>query len=782
MSFCNLASTQCQAFNKNSRKEKMKRNTRSGSVLLAGLLLLGVAYSCAPSLDTDYASYVNPFIGTGGHGHTYPGVIVPNGMIQPGPDTRIYEWDACSGYYYADSTINGFSHTHLSGTGCGDYGDILLMPTTGIQDYYPTGKASQQMAYASAFSHTKEIAQPGYYSVFLDRYKVKAEITATKRVAIHRYTFPKTDKAGFILDLDYSLQRQKNEDMELEVISDTEIRGRKKTVYWAFDQYINFYAKFSKPFTYTLITDSVALDKGGELLPTAKVLLNFQTKENEQVLVKVGISAVDMDGARRNVETEIPEWNFDAIQRNARAEWNKYLSKIAIDTKDENQKSIFYTALYHTGMQPNLFSDVDGRYLGMDLKPHQGNISDPVYTVFSLWDTFRAYHPLMTIIDPELNEAFVRSLISKQREGGIFPMWELAANYTGTMIGYHAASVIADAYVKGYRNYNIKEAYKACLRAAEYDTTGILCPALVLPHLMPPAKYWKNKIGYIPCDKDNESVAKALEYAYDDWCISILAEAMGDNNNEEKYAAFAKAYKVYYDSSIRFMRGLDSKGQWRTPFNPRSSNHRNDDYCEGNAWQWSWFAPHDVDGLVNLMGGRKAFVSKLDSLFTVSSELEGKQVSVDISGMIGQYAHGNEPSHHITHLYNYVGQPYKTQALVDSVLNTLYSNAPDGLSGNEDCGQMSAWYVLNAMGFYQVCPGKPIYSIGRPLFNKVKIALANGKTFTIIAHNNSRNNKYIQKMSLNGKILKTPFFTHKDIIDGSTLELTMGDKPFIEKE
>ena len=760
----------------------MKRNTHSGSVLLAGLLLLGVAYSCAPSLDTDYASYVNPFIGTGGHGHTYPGVIVPNGMIQPGPDTRIYEWDACSGYYYADSTINGFSHTHLSGTGCGDYGDILLMPTTGIQDYYPTGKASQQMAYASAFSHDNEIAQPGYYSVFLDRYKVKAEITATKRVAIHRYTFPKTDKAGFILDLDYSLQRQKNEDMELEVISDTEIRGRKKTVYWAFDQYINFYAKFSKPFTYTLITDSVALDKGGELLPTAKVLLNFQTKENEQVLVKVGISAVDMDGARRNAETEIPEWNFDAVQRSARAEWNKYLSKIAIDAKDENQKSIFYTALYHTGMQPNLFSDVDGRYLGMDLKPHQGNISDPVYTVFSLWDTFRAYHPLMTIIDPELNEAFVRSLISKQREGGIFPMWELAANYTGTMIGYHAASVIADAYIKGYRNYNIKEAYKACLRAAEYDTTGILCPALVLPHLMPPAKYWKNKIGYIPCDKDNESVAKALEYAYDDWCISILAEAMGDNNNEEKYAAFAKAYKVYYDSSIRFMRGLDSKGQWRTPFNPRSSNHRNDDYCEGNAWQWSWFAPHDVDGLVKLMGGKKAFINKLDSLFTVSSELEGKQVSVDISGMIGQYAHGNEPSHHITHLYNYVGQPYKTQALVDSVLNTLYSNAPDGLSGNEDCGQMSAWYVLNAMGFYQVCPGKPIYSIGRPLFNKVKIALANGKTFTIIAHNNSRNNKYIQKMSLNGKILKTPFFTHKDIVDGSTLELTMGDKPFIEKE
>ena len=605
------------------------------SALIGCSLLLGMAACTQTSTSQDYTDFVNPFIGTGGHGHTYPGAVVPNGMIQPSPDTRIYQWDACSGYYYNDSTINGFSHTHLSGTGCGDYGDVLLMPTVGKQDYQAMGSKSQQMAYASAFSHQNEMAQPGYYSVVLDRYNVKAELTATKRAAIHRYTFPQSDESGFILDLDYSLQRQKNEEMELEVISDTEICGRKKTVYWAFDQYINFYAKFSKPFTYTMVTDSMVLDEGGPLLPTAKVLLHFNTKAGEEVYVKVGISAVDIDGARKNVEAEIPEWDFNGVRKAARASWNDYLAKIDIDTDDKDQKTMFYTALYHTGVQPNLFTDVDGRYLGMDLKAHQGSVNEPMYTIFSLWDTFRAYHPLMTIIDPDLNEAFIRSLIQKQREGGVFPMWELAGNYTGTMIGYHAVPVIVDAYMKGYHNFDVNEAYKACLRVAEYDTTGIKCPPLVLPHLMPQAKYWKNKIGYVPCDKDNEAVAKALEYAYNDWCISAFAESLGDAANHEKYAKFAEGYKTYFDPSTRFMRGLDSKGNWRTPFNPRSSTHRNDDYCEGTAWQWTWFVPHQIDGLVELMGGREGFISKLDSLFTVSSVLEGENTSADISGLIG---------------------------------------------------------------------------------------------------------------------------------------------------
>jgi predicted alpha-1,2-mannosidase len=740
---------------------------------LGGILSLN---SCTdPAKIKDYSAYVNPFIGTGGHGHTFPGAVTPYGMIQPSPDTRIDGWDACSGYHYDDSGINGFSHTHLSGTGCADYGDVLIMPTVGKQHYLTTGPKAQRLPYASAFSHQNETAEPGYYSVFLDTYRVKAELTATKRGAIHRYTFPESSEAGFIVDLDYSLQRQTNEEMEIEVISDTEIRGRKKTVYWAFDQYINFYARFSKPFTCTLITDSVTTDSG-KRLPVCKALLQFATGKDEQVLVKVGVSAVDMEGAKKNVMSEIPQWDFDAIRANAREAWNNYLAKIDITTDSEEDKAIFYTALYHTAISPNLFTDADGRYLGMDLQPHQGDTLNPVYTVFSLWDTFRALHPLMTIIDPERNNQFIRSLILKAKEGGVYPMWELAGNYTGTMIGYHAVSVIVDAYMKGYRDFDVEEAYEACLRVAEYDTAGIKCPPLVLPQLMPRSKYYKNTIGYIPCDREYESVAKALEYAYNDWCISIFAQAMNDFGNREKYERLSNAYEFYFDNATRFMRGLNSKGEWNTPFNPRGSSHRNDDYCEGTAWQWTWFVPHDIEGLIKLMGGEAAFTEKLDSLFTADSGLEGDIVSSDITGLIGQYAHGNEPSHHVIHLYNYAGQPWKTQALIDSVYRSQYANAPDGLSGNEDCGQMSAWYVMNAMGFYQVCPGNPVYSIGRPLFDKAVIGLPGEKKFTIVVKNNSVHNKYIESVLLNGKVLQTPFFTHRDLASGGTLEIRMTRK------
>ncbi len=724
----------------------------------------------------DYTAYVNPFVGTGGHGHTFPGPVVPHGMVQPSPDTRIDGWDACSGYYYADSTINGFSHTHVSGTGCADYGDFLLMPTVGEQQYDPQDYSSQTLPYASAFSHQNETAEPGYYSVFLDRYGVKAELTATSRTAFHRYTFPETDDAGFILDMDYSIQHQTNLDMQVEVVSDTEIRGHKLTEYWAFDQQVSFYAKFSKPFTSVVVRDTLA-DQNGKMQPRCKVLLKFNTEKDEQVLVKMGISAVDMDGAKKNLEAEIPGWDFDKVRSDARQLWNSYLSKIDVTTANETDKTIFYTAMYHTAVSPNLFTDVDGRYLGMDLKVHQGNVDRPVYTVFSLWDTFRALHPLCSIIDPQLNNNFIRSLLLKSREGGIFPMWDLASNYTGTMIGYHAASLIADAYTKGYADFDLQEAYKACLRAAEYDTTGIKCPDLVLPHLMPMAKYYKNTIGYIPCDRENESVAKALEYAYDDYCISVLAEATGDYKNSQKYARFAKAYTLYFDPSVRFMRGVDSEGNWRTPFNPKASNHRNDDYCEGNAWQWTWFVPHDVEGLVELMGGEDAFVGKLDSLFTADSTIEGDLVSADISGLIGQYAHGNEPSHHVIHLYNYANRPWKTQELIDRVLKEQYRNAPDGLSGNEDCGQMSAWYVLNSMGFYQVCPGKPVYSIGRPIFDRVDVSLPDRKVFSVVTKNNSGENKYIESVTLDGRPLDEPFLTHQDIAGGGTLEIVMTAKP-----
>lgn len=746
-------------------------------VLACGIgTMLLVACSADVAVEKDYAASVNPFVGTGGHGHTFPGAVVPNGMIQPSPDTRIDGWDASSGYYYEDSLMNGFSHTHLSGTGCADYGDFLLMPTVGEQVCNPQDFSKQNLPFASNFSHASEVAEPGYYSVFLDRYGVRAEMTATKRAALHRFTFPETEKAGFILDLDYSIQHQTNLDMQVEVVSDTEIRGHKLSQYWAFDQQLSFYAKFSKPFTYEVLRDTL-IDQNGKKQPRCKVLLQFATQKDEQVMVKMAVSAVDMEGAQKNLEAEIPGWDFEGIRKSARQAWNNYLSKIDVTTAEQDDKTIFYTAMYHTAISPNLFTDVDGRYLGMDLKTHQGDVNQPVYTTFSLWDTFRALHPLLSIIDPAKNNDYIRSLLLKAQEGGVLPKWELAGNYTATMIGYHAASLMADAYTKGYADFNLNEAYKACIRAAEYDTTGIKCPELVLPVLMPMARYYKNTLGYIPCDRENESVAKALEYAYDDYCISILAEAVGDYKNQEKYAKFAKAYELYFDPSTRFMRGLDSKGKWRTPFNPRASNHRNDDYCEGTAWQWTWFVPHDVEGLVGLMGGEDAFVGKLDSLFTASSQMEGEVVSADITGLIGQYAQGNEPSHHVIHMYNYVNRPWQTQELLDRVFKEQYRNDPDGLSGNEDCGQMSAWYILNSMGFYQVCPGKPVYSIGRPIFDKVVINLPENKTFTITALNNSKENKYIQAVKLNGKDLVTPFFEHKDMINGGTLEFVMTNQP-----
>ena len=724
----------------------------------------------------EYTGYVNPFIGTGGHGHTHPGAMLPHGMIQPGPDTRIDGWDSCSGYYYEDSTINGFAHTRLSGTGCADFGDFLLMPTVGEQKVGYLGKESQQRPFASAFSHENEHAEPGYYSVFLDTYGVKAELTATGRAAMHRYTFPESKESGFILDMDYNIQQQTNQAMEVEAVNDTVLRGYKRSAYWAWQQDLYFYAVFSKPFTHTLYTDTI--EEGGQRIPVCKMLLRFDTAEDEQVMVRFSISSVDGEGARRNLLAELPDWDFDRVRADARKTWNDCLSKIDVKTEDPDQLAIFYTAMYHAFLSPNLFTDVDGRYLGMDLKVHTTDKKDPVYTTFSIWDTFRALHPLLTIIDPHTNESYIRSLLKKQREGGVFPKWDCAANYTGTMIGYHAASIITDAYVKGYRDFDVREAYQACLRTAEYDTTGIVGPKWLGPFVMPRARYYKDALGYIPCDLENESVAKALEYAYDDWCISVLADSLGDVETRDKYARFAGAYKSYFDPETRFMRGRDSKGKWRTPFNPRSSTHRSDDYCEGTAWQWTWFVPHDVPGLVGLMGGEEAFAGKLDSLFTVSSELEGETVSADISGLIGQYAHGNEPSHHIIHLYNYVNRPWRTQELVDSVLHSQYRNAPDGLSGNEDCGQMSAWYILNAMGFYQVCPGEPVYSIGRPLFEEVTIHLPGQKDFVIRTKNNSKENKYVQSILLNGKPLEQPFFTHSDLTAGGVMEISMGAEPF----
>lgn len=722
---------------------------------------------------TDYTSYVDPMIGTAANGHTFPGATLPNGMIQASPDTRVHGWDASSGYHYSDTVLNGFTQTHLSGTGCADYGDFLIMPVVGAPRIDPQNNAISTRPWASVFSHDTEFATPGYYAVQLESYDIKAEVSVTDRAAIYRFTYPEHQTPGMIVDLDYSIQNQRNIDMKIEFEGDTAIRAYKLSSHWAPEQQLAMYAVFSKPFTASMVQDTVT-DSNGSTYERCKALLEFApTSENEQILVKLGISAVDTDGAKKNLLAEIPDMDFDAVSEAASKRWNDRLSTIEVQSDDIDELRTFYTALYHTAISPNLFTDVDGRYLGMDHKIHAADPEHPVYTVFSLWDTFRALHPLLTITNPDLNNDFIRSLISKYEEGGILPMWELAANYTGCMTGYHAVSLMADATTKGIADFDARKAFEAAARSSIGDTTGIHAAPFMRTALMQPSKKFKNTLGFIPWNEENESVAKGLEYAYDDWCISLLAAAAGDTAAARQFEEMGQYYHNYFDKDTRFMRGKDAEGNWHEPFHPRASNHRSDDYCEGTAWQWTWFVPHDVDGLVDLMGGREAFVSKLDSLFTADSGIVGEGGSSDISGMIGQYAHGNEPSHHIVHLYNYVGEPHKTQELVDQILREQYHANPEGLSGNEDCGQMSAWYVLNALGFYQVCPGIPVYSIGRPIFPHAKVNLPNGKTLEIKVKNQSPANKHIKSMRLNGRELEKPFFTHADILDGAVFEFEM---------
>ena len=746
------------------------------------LALMAVLLTACEAQDS-----VNLYIGTGGHGHTHPGAMVPHGMIQPGPDTRIHDWDACSGYHYSDDSINGFAHTRLSGTGCADFGDFLVMPITGeAQTQYAGEKdKAQHTAYASRFSHDEELAVPGAYTVMLKRYGIMAEITATCRTAIHRWTFPESEKAGMILDLDYCIQDQTMLDMQVEVTGDT-IRAFRRDNWWQYDHRLYFEAITSKPIAgYRIVRDTVQLERdNGRMQPRCKLVVDFgKTAKDEEIMLKAAISAVDAEGAHRNLMAEQPGWDFDATQEAAAAMWKKALSCIDIEIDESDpeaidQRTIFYTALYHAQLSPNVFQDVDGRYLGMDLKIHQGDPADPYYTIFSLWDTHRALHPLISIIDPAQNEAYIRSLIRKGEDGGLVPKWDCGSNYTGCMIGYHYAALLADMMTKGYRNFDTKLAYKHAVRSAEYDTTGITpaCPTWLYPYIMPKARYYRQTLGYVPSDLENESVAKALELCYDDWCTAQVARMMGDTARAAKYERWARLYTNYFDASTGFMRGKLADGSWRTPFSPARSTHRQDDYCEGNAYQWSWFVPHDVEGLIALYGGRDAFVRKLDALFSASSDLEGEEVSADISGLIGQYAHGNEPSHHIIYYYNAVGMPWRTQELADSVLHSLYANAPDGLSGNEDCGQMSAWYILNAMGFYQPCPGRPVYTIGRPLFKSATIHLPNGNTFKVSAPGNSRKAKYVKSMKLNGTALSQPYFTHEELMKGGELVLEMSEK------
>ena len=743
------------------------------------LLASGIGlFSCAEQdLPKEYTDSVNVFIGTGGHGHTFPGATLPHGMVQLSPDTRLLGWDACSGYYYDDTSIMGFTHTHLSGTGIGDYGDILFMPVVGEKPLIAGTAENPDEGYRSRFSHEQESARPGYYQVLLQDDSINVELTATLRAGLHRYTYPKASDARLIVDMEPTIHGHQHPVTQIRVVNDSTIAGMKYTVGWAKRHYVYFYAVFSSPFDYKLYSGTeYQSDSTSVTVNTAKAVMSFRNLPADgRVLAKVGISSVDEEGARLNVEAEIPNWDFEGVMKQANTAWNEALGKIDIETSDNDSRTVFYTSLYHAFIQPSLASDVDGRYRTMGHEIKQ-DASYTNYTVFSLWDTFRAAHPLYTIVTPEQNQAFIRSLLRKYDEGGILPKWELASNETGTMIGYHAVSVIADAMMKKQCDFDVKKALEACIRSSVYDTTGVtpmMERQILNGKLMPVSIKYKNELGYIPCDKVGGSVSQGLEFAYNDWLIAQMMKEHNRKDLYDKYMELSRNYRNYFDPETKLMRGRLSDGSWITPFDP-ASVQRPSNYVEGNAWQWAWFVPQDVEGLMELVGGQKYFEAHLDTLFTTSSELTGDpNAAADVTGMIGQYAHGNEPSHHIPYLYNYAGAPRKTQALVDHILRTLYHNDPNGLSGNEDVGQMSAWYALSAMGFYSFCPGRPIYEIGRPIFDKVTIHLSNGKDFVIQAKNNSVENKYIRSMKLNGEDLAEPRFSHFDLMKGGELIFEM---------
>ena len=743
------------------------------------LLASGIGlFSCAEQdLPKEYTDSVNVFIGTGGHGHTFPGATLPHGMVQLSPDTRLFGWDACSGYYYDDTSIMGFTHTHLSGTGIGDYGDILFMPVVGEKPLIAGTAENPDEGYRSRFSHEQESARPGYYQVLLQDDSINVELTATLRAGLHRYTYPKASDARLIVDMEPTIHGLQHPVTQIRVVNDSTIAGMKYTVGWAKRHYVYFYAVFSSPFDYKLYSGTeYQSDSTSVTVNTAKAVMSFRNLPADgRVLAKVGISSVDEEGARLNVEAEIPNWDFEGVMKQANTTWNEALGKIDIETSDNDSRTVFYTSLYHAFIQPSLASDVDGRYRTMGHEIKQ-DASYTNYTVFSLWDTFRAAHPLYTIVTPEQNQAFIRSLLRKYDEGGILPKWELASNETGTMIGYHAVSVIADAMMKKQCDFDVKKALEACIRSSVYDTTGVtpmMDRQILNGKLMPVSIKYKNELGYIPCDKVGGSVSQGLEFAYNDWLIAQMMKEHNRKDLYDKYMELSRNYRNYFDPETKLMRGRLSDGSWITPFDP-ASVQRPSNYVEGNAWQWAWFVPQDVEGLMELVGGQKSFEAHLDTLFTTSSELTGDpNAAADVTGMIGQYAHGNEPSHHIPYLYNYAGAPRKTQALVDHILRTLYHNDPNGLSGNEDVGQMSAWYALSAMGFYSFCPGRPVYEIGRPIFDKVTIHLSNGKDFVIQAKNNSVENKYIRSMKLNGEDLAEPRFSHFDLMKGGELIFEM---------
>lgn len=718
-------------------------------------LLVQISYS------QNYTQYVNPFIGTGLNGHTYPGATVPFGMVQLSPDNGKSGWEYSSGYHYSDSIVVGFSHTHLSGTGIGDLYDIQFMPAVFSDNISDNDLLNDP--FKSSFDHQNEFASPGYYYVYLKDYNIKTELTASLRSGFQKHTFTREGNEYVQLDLGYSKNWDTPVETFIKIIDDFTICGYRLSKGWANDQRVYFYAIISQPITKSfLIRDSVYQSNISEVKgKTSRAIFRFDLDTKSELLIKTGISSVSIDNAKLNLENDIKDWNFELVKRTAEELWNKELSKIEVKSDNKELLTTFYTALYHSMLAPVIFNDINGQYKGADEKIHTAN-SFTRYSIFSLWDTFRAAHPLFTITQPERVDDMINSMLSHYEEYGLLPVWELLGNETGTMIGYHAILAITDAILKGFKGFDINLAYDAMKKSAIQDHLGL--------------NYYK-ELGYIPDDKEVESVSKTLEYAYDDWCIAQVAKYLGKEEDYKYFSIRAEYYRNLFDPSTNFMRAKTSDGKWKVPFNPVYSEHRNHEYTEGTAWQYSWFVPHDVNGLINLFGMKEKFIEKLDSLFITSSKLEGPNPSNDISGMIGQYAHGNEPSQHIAYLYNFVGEPWKTQQRVNQILKSFYIHTPEGLIGNEDCGQMSAWYVFSAMGFYSFNPADQNYLIGSPLFDEVKINMENGKKFIIKANNLSEKNIYINLTTLNGKDLTRSFITHQEILNGGVLEFEMADIP-----
>lgn len=735
------------------------------SLLFVPVLSLCLA-SCGSSQKgqemEDLTQFVDPRIGTGGHGHVFYGANVPYGFVQLGPTSIPQSWDWVSGYHVSDSTVIGFPHTHLSGTGIGDLHDINVMPVVGEVTYSRGDASSYETGLWSYSDRSKEVVTPGYYRTHLSRYNVDVELTATKRVGFHKYTFLGNESPAIVFDMVNGGCWDKTTEAVIRVVNDSTVSGYRYSKGWADDQRVFFRAEFSRKFDNVefIVNDSV---KEGDMAKGAQLFarVNFAAGNQEPVYMKVALSPTSEEGAQLNMQTELSGWNFEKTIADAKAAWNKELNKVKVYTTDEASKKIFYTSLYHTLFAPSEFCDVNGDYYGADKQMHKGE-GFVNYTTFSLWDTYRAAQPLMTILHPEKMSDVINTMLHIHQQQGKLPVWHLMGCETNCMVGNPGVPVVADAILKDIKGFDTELAFKALKESSMLPERG-------MEHRI--------EYGFIPADKMTEAIAYDMEYAIADWAVAQAAQKLGKQEDYEYFLKRSKSYKNYFDASTGFMRGKMLDGSWRTPFSPYASSHREDDYCEGNAWQYTWLVPHDVEGLVECFGSKEAFVNKLDSLFLANGDM-GEASSPDISGLIGQYAHGNEPSHHTVYLYTLVGQPWKTADRIKEILHTMYTDQPDGLSGNEDVGQMSAWYILSSFGFYQVEPAGGKFVFGYPNFDKVEITVPAGK-FVIERENKGQQNNYIQGIVLNETEYKKPWIEYADIMKGGELKFLMGDEPVV---